>query len=145
MTFRPSLALPLASVLVAVLLAGCERGRGGPEPERDLSLLYRMIELDSIHRGIEPFLRNTSKLDDVAQAADAAAELARSELLVTWTERPEFQRDPVRWQTFRAELEQAAVDAAQAARAADLDALHDAYSRMDGTCIACHKRYLETY
>ena len=129
----------------ACLLVGCDRAEKGAEAPRDLSLLYRMIELDAVHRGMEPYLRNRDQLEQLADAADGAALIADSELLRTWPERPGFARDTERWETFRSVLSSAATDAAAAARAGDLDALHEAYSRMDGSCIACHKRYLETY
>ncbi len=108
-------------------------------------MLNRMVELNAAHRGIEPFLRNRDRYEQLAETAEGMAQLAASELMMGYPDREDFVRDPEPWHRWRAELEAAATAAAAAARAGDADGFHLAYSRMDGSCIACHKRYLETH
>ena len=138
----------LAGIAVLVSIASGSCGRSddlGSVPDRDLSMLNRMVELNAAHRGIEPFLRNRARYDELAETAEGMALLAASELMVNYPDREEFVRDPGPWHRWRAELEEAATAAAAAARAGDADGFHQAYSRMDGSCIACHKRYLEIH
>lgn len=137
----------IALLVLGVAAVGCERSQHplAVLEKRDLTMLNRMIELNVAHRGMEPFLRNRDRYDGLADTAEAIARMAASDLLVNFPDREEFVRDPQLWHRFRAELESSSEAAAEAARAKDAEALHQAYARMDGSCIGCHKRYLETY
>jgi cytochrome c556 len=155
-TLRPPLAwltraFPglAAAGLLAVTLLGCREG--GPEeqrvpaPPRDLALLELMLQVNALHRGMEPVLRSPAHLSDLASAARGIASLAAQPLFVEWPSRPDFSRNRERFEALRAHLQQSAEDAAAAAESGDRDALHRFYAQMDGSCVACHKRYLETY
>lgn len=116
-----------------------------PAPPRDLALLELMIKLQALHRGMEPVLRSEAQLPQLAEAARGIASLASDPLFEGWVRRPDFQRDPTRFEAFRLHLLDSAQQAAQAAEAGDRERLHRFYAQMDGSCVACHKRYLETY
>ena len=125
-----------------LLCGGCERGpRIEPIPERDLSLLELMLVINPPYYGIQPQLRNPAAMDDVAAAAQTIVDACESETFATWTERPDFDRDPATWHASYADLLEGARTARDAARAGDLETLHDAYSRISRSCTACHKRY----
>ena len=53
--------------------------------------------------------------------------------------------DPTTFEASRKRLAQSARQAAEAARASDVDAFTAAYTVMDATCITCHKRYAPNY
>ncbi len=145
MTARHTIMACLAALAPCAMAASCQDKVQESMPQRDLTMLYRMIELDAAQRGIEPYLRDRSRYTELAETADAIAELAGSDLLRSWPERPDFVRAKQPWERFRQDLEQASRDAAHFARAGDADGLHEAFSRMDGSCIACHKRYHELH
>ncbi len=144
-----------AARAVGFLLAGAAPfaalGCGGqpaalePAPPRDLALLELMIKMQALHRGMEPVLRSEERLPELAEAARGIASLAAAPLFAGWTRRPDFLRDPGRFEAFRLHLLDSAEAAAAAAEAGDKEALHRFYAQMDGSCVACHKRYLETY
>lgn len=131
----------------ALAAAGCggEPAALEPAPPRDLALLDLMLEVQALHRGMEPVLRSEERLPELAEAARGIATLAADPLFVGWTRRPDFQRDPARFEALRLHLLDSAEQAASAAEAGDKEGLHRFYAQMDGSCVACHKRYLETY
>lgn len=135
--------------LLALALLGCREGGPSeqrvPAPPRDLALLELMLQLNALHRGMEPVLRSPAHLPDLATAARGIAGLAAQPLFADWPSRPEFSRNRERFEVLRAHLQQSAEGAAAAAESGDREALHRFYAQMDGTCVACHKRYLETY
>ena len=143
MTLRPKLTV--AAALAAVLAAGCDRG--GPErtfeplPPRDLSMLEVMLEMNPPYLGMQPVLRDVDQLDALAAAADSLARLAEDPRMTGYTGTGDFDRDPEPFERFRQDLLQGSLAAAEAARAGELDRLHDAYSRISASCVACHKRY----
>jgi cytochrome c556 len=138
----------LGLLAVAALLPGCGSGSGDerePAPARDLALLEMMLQLNALHRGMEPVLRSQAQLPDLAEAARGIASLAGQPVFVDWPKRPEFSRNRQRFEALRAHLQSSAEAATAAAESGDREALHRFYAQMDGTCVACHKRYLETY
>lgn len=111
------------------------------EPNRDLSLIDPMVRLNAVHFGIEPFIRDRSRYEEIAQAAEAIVAICDEEPFVRYTSRPDFERAPERFEAMHALLRQGALDAAAAARSGDAEGLFDAYTRMDVSCTGCHKRY----
>jgi len=143
----PTRVSKLQSAGLACALAlgiGCgQQGAVEFEPigTRDLSMLELMIEMDPSYLGIQPVLRDVSKLEAIASAADLIGTLTDDPRMTGYTQRVDFERDPAPFEIFRTDLLESARAAAAGARAGDLDGLHDAYARMSASCIACHKRY----
>lgn len=111
------------------------------EPNRDLSLIDPMVRLNAVHFGMGPFIRDRARYEQIAQAADAVVAICDEPAFAEYTSRPDFEREPERFEELYTLLRQGAVDAAAAARAGDAEALFDAYTRMDVSCTGCHKRY----
>ncbi|MEO0652863.1 MAG: hypothetical protein AAFZ65_19470 [Planctomycetota bacterium] len=137
-------ALVLATLVAG--LAACGAGSEGevtlePLPERDLAMLELMLRINPPYLGMQSELRNPAAMVDVAAAAEVILDACEDEAFVGWVERPDFERDPATWRASYADLLEGARTARDAARAGELDRLHEAYTRMSKSCTACHKRY----
>lgn len=135
-----------ALVLAAAAWSGACGGGSAPElpeapPPRDLAMLELMMRINSPYLGMQPHLRDVNALEDLASSADLIAEACEDPVFVGWTAREDFDRDPTTWEASHGDLLSGAREAADAARAGDLDALHHAYGVMSRSCTACHKRY----
>lgn len=110
-------------------------------PARDLALLEAMIRLNAIHFGMGPYIRDRAQYEQIAAGCDAIVSICDEPAFTGYTARSDFARDVERFEELHQMLRQGALDAAAAARAGDADGLFDAYTRMDVSCTACHKRY----
>lgn len=143
MSFRPRTAASIVLVLAASTV-GC----GGeapnpyePLPPRDLDMLELMLAMNPPYLGMQPHLRDESKLGALAAAADLIGDLAEDPRMTGYTARPDFQRDPEPYERFRLDLLESSRAAAEAARVGAFDQLHRAHALMSASCVACHKRY----
>ena len=137
--------------LVAAALLGCAPApaptsvTGSALPPRDLALLEHMIQLNALHLGIEPHLRDADKMGELARVAGEIAALGSAPVFVDWPKRPNFPHEPARYERFRQDLLRGAAELQAAAESADKGAVVAAYARLDASCTACHKRYSPTY
>lgn len=113
----------------------------GTDSGRDMAMLELMIRLNTVHFGMEPHIRNRDLFEDLAAAADAIASMCEEPAFVNYTHLDEFQRDPTRFDELHTLLRESSQKAATAARAGDVEGLFQAYTAMDASCTACHKRY----
>jgi hypothetical protein len=113
----------------------------GADSGRDMALLELMIRLNAVHFGMEPHIRDRERFEDLAAAADVIAGMCEEPAFVNYTSLDEFQRDPTRFDELHTLLRESSQKAATAARAGDVEGLFQAYTAMDASCTACHKRY----
>lgn len=139
---RPRIGAACLAAVVASAL-GCDEREHTLEPiaERDLGLLELMLQINPPYLGMQSKLRNPAAMDAVAEASAGIVEACEDEVFAGWVERPDFTADPATWHVSYADLLEGARSARDAARAGDLDTLHEAYTRMSMSCTACHKRY----
>lgn len=104
-----------------------------------------MIQLNALHLGIEPHLRDAAAMGELARVAGEIETLGAAPVFVDWPKRPGFPHDPTRYERFREDLVRGAAELQGAAEAGDKDAVVAAYARLDASCTACHKRYSPTY
>lgn len=114
-------------------------------PQRDLGMLELMLKLNQLHLGVEPYLRNAERLPELVEPVEAIAAMTEDAVFAEYLGKLDVERDPTVFDTSRARLTQSARQAAEAARASDVEAFTAAYTAMDATCIACHKRYAPNY
>jgi len=125
-------------------LAGCE-AEPGAAAEPEFALRAAMFQVENYKRLIEPQLRNPDRMPEVERQLADMLPWIDDPAFDRWIDRPIFQGDPERFLGWRYDMKQAAVAAREAASAANLDGLRDAFIRMNTTCIACHKRYQPNY
>lgn len=104
-----------------------------------------MIQLNALHMGLEPHLRDVSQLQEIGRVAGEIEKLGSAPVFVDWPKRPGYPHDPTRYERFRQDMLRGAQEVQAAATARDRDALIAAYARLDASCTACHKRYSPTY
>ena len=112
-----------------------------PLPPRDLTMLALMQRINAPYLGMQPELRNSASLELLADAAAEIVSAAEDPDFVAWASRDDFTADRTIWDASYTDLLEGARTARGAARAGDLDTLHEAYGRMSRSCTACHKRY----
>ncbi|MHC4375430.1 MAG: cytochrome c [Planctomycetota bacterium] len=114
-------------------------------PQRDMAMLELMLKLNQLHLGVEPYLRNAERLPELVEPVEAIAAMTEDAVFANYLGGLDVERDSTIFDASRARLAQSARQAAEAARAADVEAFTAAYTAMDATCISCHKRYAPNY
>ena len=108
-------------------------------------MLELMLQLNQMHIGMEPYLRNADRLPEFVQTAEAIAEMTEADVFTEYLSKLDVERDATTFEASRERLGRAARQAAEAARGADVEAFTLAYTVMDASCITCHKRYAPNY
>lgn len=114
-------------------------------PQRDMAMLELMLKLNQLHLGIEPYLRNVERLPELVEPVEAIAAMTDDPVFANYMSALDVERDPAIFDASRERLVKSARQAAEAARASDVEAFTAAYTVMDATCISCHKRYAPNY
>lgn len=147
--FRRARSLSAGLLLLAAPLAltACD-GEADAYPlpaQRDMAMLELMLKLNQLHLGVEPYLRNAERLPELVEPVEAIAAMTDDPVFANYLGALDVERDPAIFDASRARLAQSARQAAEAARASDVEAFTAAYTAMDATCISCHKRYAPNY
>jgi cytochrome c556 len=146
---HPALRLGAGLLLAALplVVSACDGGADAYPlpPQRDMAMLELMLKLNQVHLGIEPYLRNVERMPELVEPVEAIAAMTDDPAFTEYLGKLDVERDPTIFESSRGRLAKSARQAAEAARAGDVEAFTAAYTVMDATCIACHKRYAPNY
>jgi len=136
-TFR-SAAAPLA--LGLALVASCCESEPTGVPVRTV-----MYELQYWKNSIEPNLRNSDEIDAMTEAGREILALSEVPSFAGYAAAQGLASRREQHDAYLADLRRAASVFVEASEGGDLDAMHSAFGTLNGTCIACHKRFNPAY
>lgn len=134
---------PLLFMALA-LAPGC--GDEGPElpPLADFEvppLRHVMFEVDELSRTIEPILRNETQTAQIGSMGRSLQRWIGDPAWGSYLTGPEFFGDPALFSEYLGWLAEGAEELSAAGEAGDLVGIRAGFTRMQQSCVACHKRF----